>query len=318
MSKKSIPEKTRLHARNRNRERYDLDALIAAVPALADHLKQNKYGVDSIDFASPVAVKLLNKALLAHYYQFENWDFPDENLCPPIPGRADYLHRLADLLSENNFGKIPKGEKVICLDVGVGASCIYPILGSIEYDWNFIASDIDPASIQSSQSIIDANSVLKEKVSLRLQEDGRRYFQGVLKEEEKIDLAMCNPPFHASANEAREAAKRKVQNLNKKSIKNPTLNFAGNLNELVYEGGEKQFLINMIKESKNFDKNCLWFSSLVSKESNVKAARKTIEKVGATQSKLIPMGTGNKTSRIIAWTFLSNTEMKGWRKRRWL
>ena len=315
--KKKIPLKTRLHPRNKNRDRYDLEALIVAVPALSDHVKPNKYGVDSIDFSSPIAVKLLNKALLSHYYGFKHWDFPDENLCPPIPGRADYIHKLADLLSENNFGKIPDGEKVICLDIGVGASCIYPILGSIEYAWNFIASDIDPVSLKSAQAIIDANEVLKNKVDLRLQEDKSKIFGGVIQLDEKIDLAMCNPPFHASANEAEEAARRKVQNLNKKSIKKPTLNFAGNLNELVYQGGEKQFLLNMIKESKAYAKNCLWFSSLVSKESNVKAAKKTIEKLGDTRSKIIPMGTGNKTSRIIAWSFQSNTEMKEWRKRRW-
>lgn len=316
-SKKKIPEKTRLHPRNKNRERYDLDALIAAVPTLADHVKPNKYGVDSIDFSSPLAVKLLNKALLSHYYGFKNWDFPDENLCPPIPGRADYIHNLADLLSQNNFGKIPTGEKIKCLDIGTGASCIYPILGSLEYAWNFIATDIDPVSLKSAQAIVDANEQLKNKVDLRLQQDGTKIFEGVLKPDEKIDLAMCNPPFHASANEAEEAARRKVQNLTKKKIKNPELNFGGNLNELVYEGGEKQFISNMIKESRSFAKNCLWFSTLVSKESNVKASRKAIEKIGAVQSKIIPMGTGNKSSRIIVWSFLSKTEMKEWRKKKW-
>ena len=315
--KKNIPEKSRLHARNRNRERYDLDALIAAIPELADHVKPNKYGVDSINFSSPEAVKLLNKALLSHYYGFKNWDFPDENLCPPIPGRVDYIHRLADLLSESNFGKIPRGKNIHCLDVGVGASCIYPILGSIEYQWNFIGSDIDPASLKSAQAIINSNEILKDKVELKLQKDSTKMFEGILDQDDKIELSMCNPPFHASANEAEEAAKRKVQNLSKRKIKNPTLNFAGNRNELIYEGGEREFIYNMIKQSADYSKNCLWFSSLVSKESNLKAARNTIEKVGGVQSKVIPMGTGNKSSRIVVWSFHSKTEMKEWRKRKW-
>lgn len=41
---------------------------------------------------------MLNKALLAAHYDIEYWDIPDTYLCPPIPGRADYVHRAAELL----------------------------------------------------------------------------------------------------------------------------------------------------------------------------------------------------------------------------
>ena len=101
----SKAEKPRLHPRNKNRERYDLDALIVAIPELKNHVKPNKFGADSVDFSNPIAVKLLNRALLSHYYGIKNWNFPKENLCPPIPGRADYLHLIVDLLSESNSGK---------------------------------------------------------------------------------------------------------------------------------------------------------------------------------------------------------------------
>ena len=144
----------RLHARNRNRERYDLEALMLANPELKNYIKPNKHGEDSVDFSNPIAVKLLNKALLNHYYGIKYWEFPDENLCPPIPGRADYIHHMADLLGETNSGIIPVGDKVLCLDVGVGASCIYPIIGVIEYGWKFIGSDIDPKSIASARKMI--------------------------------------------------------------------------------------------------------------------------------------------------------------------
>jgi len=33
--------------------------------------------------------------------------------------------------------------------------------------------------------------------------------------------------------------------------------------------------------------------------------------------KTIPMGQGNKTSRIVAWTFLSKEQQKEWRNKRW-
>ena len=316
-SEKSQQKKTRLHSRNKNRERYDLNALTTSNPELVNYVKPNKYGEDSVDFSNPIAVKILNKALLNHYYGIKNWEFPDENLCPPIPGRADYIHHIADLLCENNLGTIPIGDKIICFDIGVGANCIYPIIGVTEYDWKFIGSDIDPKSIASAQNIVNANAVLKNKIECRLQIDSNDVFYGIISREEKIDLSICNPPFHSSLEDAQKGTRRKVKNLSGKTIKTPQLNFAGISNELICDGGEHKFIHNMIRESRNFSKNCYWFSTLVSKQSNLKGIYKALEKNEAKQIKTIPMGTGNKSSRIVAWTFLSKEEQKEWRETRW-
>ncbi len=316
-SEKNQKEKTRLHARNKNRERYDLSALIKVKPELSNYVIPNKHGEDSVDFSNPVAVKILNKALLHHYYGIKYWEFPDQNLCPPIPGRADYIHHIADLLCENNFGRIPIGDKITCLDIGVGANCIYPIIGVTEYDWRFIGSDIDPKSIESAQDIVNSNTSLKNKIECRLQEDHKDIFYGILDRKEKIDLSICNPPFHSSAEDAQKGTRRKVKNLSGKKVKTPELNFAGVSNELIYEGGEYKFIHTMIRQSKKFSKNCYWFSTLVSKQSNLKGIYKSLQKYEANEVKTIPMGTGNKSTRIVAWTFLSKQEQKEWRKTRW-
>lgn len=316
-SEKSNQEKTTLHPQNKNRERYDLKALIDAVPELANHVKLNKYGDDSVDFSNPVAVKLLNKALLNHYYGIKHWEFPDENLCPPIPGRADYIHYMADLLKESNFGRMPAGEKITCLDVGVGASCIYPIIGVTEYNWNFLGSDIDSKSIASAKSIVEANDSLKGKIKCWLQNNSRFVFEGILNGDEKIDIMVCNPPFHSTADEAQSGTERKVKNLSGKREKTAELNFSGISNELITEGGESRFINDMVYESRRFGKNCFWFSTLVSKQSNLKSIYKTLEKVEAIQIKTINMGTGNKSTRIVAWSFLSKDEQKVWRDSRW-
>lgn len=316
-SEKNQHVKARLHSRNKNRERYDLSALISSNPEFKNHVKPNKFGVDSVDFSNPLAVKLLNKAILNHYYGIESWEFPDENLCPPIPGRADYIHHIADLLGENNFGTIPFGNKITCLDVGLGASCIYPIIGVTEYDWKFIGSDIDPKSIASAQHIVNSNLSLKDKIECRLQKNPKDVFHGIIGQEDKIDLSICNPPFHASIEDAQKGTRRKIKNLSGKKVKTPELNFAGNGNELICDGGEYQFIRNMIGESKKISKNCYWFSTLVSKQSNLKGIYKSLEKIEANQIKTIPMGTGNKSSRIVAWTFLSRVEQKEWRETRW-
>lgn len=318
MSSQRTKEKpSRLHARNKNKNRYDLNALVEAVPELKAYIIPNKSGEDSIDFSQPRAVKLLNQGLLKHYYDIDFWEFPDQNLTPPIPGRADYVHYMADLLMENNFGKLPEGNKITCMDIGTGASCIYPIIGVVEYDWNFIASDIDPDSINAAQNIVQKNAQLKGKVSCKLQHSQGDVFYGILRKDEKVDLVLCNPPFHSSIEEARKGTLRKERNLSGQKTNSPTLNFAGNINELVYPGGEYKFIHNMIRESEKFYQNSLWFSTIVSKQSNLKGVYKTLRKFGANEVRTIPLGTGNKSSRIVAWTFLSKEEQKSWREERW-
>ncbi len=224
---------------------------------------------------------------------------------------------MADLLAENNFENIPKDQKIKGFDIGVGASCIYPIIGHTEYGWSFIGSDINPKSIASAENIVKANPSLKGKIECRLQEDPKDIFYGVLEREDKIDFSICNPPFHASSEDAQRGTLRKVSNLSGKKTDTPDLNFSGIRKELIYEGGELKFIQRMIRESQKFSKNCFWFSSLVSKQSNLKRIHSLLENTDATEVRTIPMGTGNKSSRIVAWSFLSKAEREEWREERW-
>jgi len=309
--------KSRLHPRNKNRERYDFKELLESCSDLKPFVILNKYDDQSIDFADPKAVKMLNKALLMHYYGLSDWDIPENYLCPPIPGRADYIHHMADLLCSSNFGNMPNGDKIKCMDIGVGANCIYPIIGRKEYGWSFIGTDIDPVAIASANKIVELNPGLKGAVECRLQPSSKDYFYGVFTREERVDMTVCNPPFHASAEDAHASAKRKVDNLTEKKAKGVKLNFGGQSNELWCEGGEGRFLKTMISESKKFGKSCFWFSSLVSKQSNLKLVNKTLKAMAAEKIETIPMGQGNKTSRIVAWTFLTAEEQKEWKETRW-
>ena len=214
MPKKTHPkEKSKLHPRNKHRERYNFKQLIGSFPELAQFVSLNEYKDESIDFFNPEAVKALNTALLKHFYKIDFWDVPQDYLCPPIPGRADYIHHIADLLADSNNGIIPKGDKIKCLDIGVGASCIYPIIGNREYGWSFIGSDTDPIAIKSANTIINANPILKGKIELRLQDNNRDIFKGIIKEDERIDLSICNPPFHSSLKDAQAGTIRKLSNL---------------------------------------------------------------------------------------------------------
>ena len=310
-------EKTKLHLRNKHRERYDFGLLTKTCPDLAQYVKLNVYNDESIDFADPNAVKMLNKALLKHYYDIDNWDIPENYLCPPIPGRADYIHHASDLLGSKNFGKIPVGDNIKCFDIGVGANCVYPIIGNKEYGWSFIGSDIDTIAIASANKIIESNPFLKDKIEIRFQHQPNDIFFGIIKKDELIDMSICNPPFHSSLAEAKEGTLRKLNNLNTEKITKPVLNFGGQNCELWCKGGEEKFIRDMIRQSKLYAASCFWFSTIVSKQKHLKNIYEALQTSEAIEVKTIPMGQGNKSSRIIAWTFLSPEQQRSWADTRW-
>ena len=315
--KKQASTKSKIHPRNKHRQGYNFKQLIKTCPALAPYVQENKYGTASIDFANAAAVQLLNKALLMEYYGIIAWQIPSNYLVPPIPSRADYIHHIADVLGDQKEQNIPRGPKIKCLDIGVGANCVYPIIGNKEYGWSFIGADIDAVAVQSAKGIIASNPSLKNTLEIRQQQNKKNIFQGIIQEEDVIDLTICNPPFHASAEEAQASSLRKLRNLKKEKVKEVRLNFGGQSNELWYEGGEVAFIKKMIKESKQFATSCFWFSTLVSKQTTLKKIYQTLEKEKASLAKTVEMGQGQKTSRLVAWTFLTKVQQEKWKQFRW-
>ncbi len=314
MEKKNVnlSDKSSLHVRNKHNSRYDFDALTVSAIELKPFVVENKYGDQSIDFADPNAVKALNKALLKHFYQIEFWDIPAGYLCPPIPGRADYIHYVADLLASTHHQAIPKGKKIKVLDIGIGANCIYPIIGHQEYGWSFVGSEIDEIAVRCAKNITEVNPALNNVVEVRMQTDKLAIFKSIIHKEEHFDLSICNPPFHASAQEALLGSQRKNRNLGKKDYAKPILNFGGLNNELWTKGGEVEFIGKMIMESKQYKMQCFWFTSLISKNENLASIYAMLKRAEVIEIRTSEMKTGNKISRIVAWTFLSKIQQEEW------
>jgi len=311
--------KDSLHPRNRHRGRYDFPALVESLPALAPFVRPNAYGDVSIDFADPLAVKVLNQAILKQFYGVDQWDVPPGYLCPPIPGRADYLHQLADLLAESNGGVVPRGEEVNLIDLGVGANCVYPIIGQAEYGWHFLGTDIDRTALESAAAIAEANPALDEALELRQQSTASQILRGVLQPGEVFDATICNPPFHSSLAEAKEGTHRKWKNLGQmqSDAAAPKLNFGGQGNELWCEGGEITFVRRLIRESVQLANGCLWFTTLVSKESNLPLVLAALKQARVPEQRVIEMAQGQKRSRVVAWSFLDAAAREAWARQRW-
>ncbi len=286
-----------MHPDNKHSKSYNFEELIQSHHKLSKFVFTNEHNSRTIDFSNSEAVFYLNKAILKAHYNITDWRIPKGYLCPPIPGRADYIHHLNDLLSESSPNKTIKG-----LDVGVGANCIYSILCSQIYNWQMIGCDISKEAVEAAKHNVSLTESLKKNVEIRHQNNNANIFEGIIKTGEHFDFTMCNPPFHTSEAEATKGTMRKLKNLKKEG--KTGLNFGGQANELWCNGGEALFIKRMIKQSVGFKSQVGWFTTLVSKKENLQKIYKQLDKLKATH-KTIAMSQGNKQSRFVAWSFSS-------------
>ena len=279
--------------------------MVKAKPSLGPFLRPAPHGELSLDFADPEAVKQLNQALLALHYGLRDWDLPPGALCPPVPGRADYLHHLAGLLDGDPApGSRPHPRHL--LDIGTGASCIYPLLGALGQGWTFVATDISAESLTWAQRLVGA-ARLEDRITLRLQAFPDRIFEGITRPDERFDACLCNPPFHDSREEAEQGTLRKLRNLARRKVSHSVLNFGGRDNELWCAGGEVAFIRRMISESAQRPFLCRWYTTLVAKSLHLPALQAELDRARPRHRRLIEMRQGQKISRILAWSFVEDT-----------
>lgn len=300
---------TGFHPRNKHAGRYDFPALQLSEPELERFVVISpKTKEATINWADPKAVLVFNRALLKSQYNISDWIVPEGYLVPPIPSRSDYVHRIAELLDTFPTSIPSNGDaRIHGIDIGCGASCIYPLIATHEYpSWTLVGSDVDPISIKYAR-LNAAEQQRRGTIEIRVQSNERNIFKGVVAVGEVFAFSMCNPPFSASATQADSKSMRKVRNLSRGA--EPTQvarNFEGVSSELFCEGGEIQFLSRMIRESEVYRDRVGWFTSLVSSERSLTPLLRQLgEQKGLRRSLVIDMKHGNKASRILCWSFLA-------------
>lgn len=292
-----------MHPRNRHRDGYDFVVFAKRAPELAPFVKPHPVQGLTIDFSDPVAVMTLNRALFRDY-GVVHWEIPPGYLCPGVPGRADYVHTVADLLAAERGGEPPSGESVRLLDIGTGANCVYSLIGHSEYGWNFVATEIDLTALDSARAILAANPKFRAHIEIRAQAYAPSILLGVINKKERFAASMCNPPFHASAEAAAAGTQRKIRNLGNDERERFVLNFGGQSHELWCRGGEPAFIKRLIEESAQFPETCGWYTTLVSKSSTLPAMEKALKTIPVREVRQFDLTQGQKKSRIVAWTFL--------------
>lgn len=140
-----------------------------------------------------------------------------------IPNRLAYISFVYELLSWTLptwyllelLRRRPLELRVRGLDVGTGASAIYPVLGAACFrSWQFTATDIDEESLEYARKNVVgcASDEVKGRIELVDVGEGDAFVPvGV---EGRYDFTMCNPPFYSSRQEMDELARFKKQPAN--------------------------------------------------------------------------------------------------------
>lgn len=175
-----------------------------------------------IDFHDADAVRCLAQTLLLDDFGIRATLSPS-NLCPMIPNRLAYISLIHELLSWtlptwhllHHFQRCPLDATVRGLDIGTGASAIYPVLGAACFAaWRFVGTDIDEGSLEyARQHVVDcAEDEVKGRIALLRVGEDEAYVSG--QETGGLDFTMCNPPFYSSRQEMDELARFKKQPAN--------------------------------------------------------------------------------------------------------
>jgi len=294
-----ISNNERMHPRSMHRDGLDYFDLGQRFPEFNKYVYVNRFGGASIDHGDPDALRALTRALLLHCYQLR-WEIPSGYLSPPVPSRANYIHYVADLISgtDSEAGDasdvtLLKGPDVRGVDIGIGANCIYSLLGARLYGWRMVGTEVDAAALELAKANVDRNDDMRPLVDVRLQTDASHIFQGVLNDDERFAFSVCNPPFHDTIDKAHV---------------NPQRALDGSHSELVCDGGELGFISRMIAESQERPKQIVWYTSLVARLTTLKEIKRRLAEAGIAARREFTLYQGKQTRWVIAWTFHGEAE----------
>ncbi|KAH9144304.1 hypothetical protein AeRB84_011757 [Aphanomyces euteiches] len=308
-----------IHPRNKYKTPPDFIKLAALYPSLKQlcvyfymalwlresfSLRETKTGGYVIDWTDPQATRELTKTLL-HLDFGLTWNIPIDRLCPPLTNRLNYIHWIEDLilLSQPSFVSPSQESPIRGIDIGTGASCIYPLLGHALNQWHFIATDIDSISIQHASVNVDANQ-LGHAIHLKLVDNATMLPKDAITQ--SIMFTMCNPPFFDSIDEADT---------------NPRSKCTGSSLEMTTPGGEVAFIKRMIQDSLDLKAKVRWYTSLIGRKSSLRPLLATLRESGIRNTRTTEFLQGRTTRWGIAWTFTDdgidqteNTKVLGKRK----
>ncbi|KAM5354242.1 hypothetical protein ACJ41O_000892 [Fusarium nematophilum] len=258
-------------------------------------------------FNDPECVMQLTKTLLKLDFGLKI-ELPHDRLCPPVTNRHNYLLWIKSLMDTTSYEK--PGRKLVGLDIGTGASCIYPLLGCTQRPWSFIATgqissapltkrykltrpDIDAKSLEYAQKNISLNN-LQHRITLLSRNPTDALIP--LDEDSKIDFTMTNPPFYESELEMVKSAEQKSRP--------PFTACTGSKTEMITPGGEASFVDRILRESLSLRGRVQWYTAMFGFLSSLVDFVGKLREHGVDNYAVTELVQGSKTRRwVVGWSF---------------
>lgn len=283
-----------MHARNRYKDKPpDFAYLASKYPDFKQHIQINLNGRVSLNFKDPEAVRALTCTLLREDFGL-SIDIPLERLIPTVPLRLNYIHWVEDLIGHQDSDKttVRRG-----IDIGTGASCIYPLLGATLNGWYFLATEVDDMCFNYAKKNVEQNN-LSDLIKV-VKVPQKTLLMDALKEESEIvyDFCMCNPPFFANQLEAKGVNSRNSRRPPPSSVN------TGGITEIMAEGGELEFVKRIIHDSLQLKKRLRWYSCMLGKKCSLAPLKEELRIQGVPKVTFTEFCQGRTMRWALAWSF---------------
>ncbi|KAH9889026.1 hypothetical protein C8Q73DRAFT_709419 [Cubamyces lactineus] len=283
-----------MHPRNPYRTPPDFVALAEAYPSLKPHITLTRNGA-SIDFKNEVAQRLLTEAILFRDFALKV-TLPPGRLCPPVPNRLNYILWLEDVMETISLAlEEPPNRTIRGLDVGTGASAIYPLLGCRTHaNWSFTATELDEVSLRCARTNVETNG-LHDRIAVTPAQPDGPILAPLFDSDTVYDFTMCNPPFYSSREEVLQSAEAKELG--------PNAVCTGADIEMITPGGEAAFVGRMVEESIQLLGKCRWFTSMLGKMSSLTDIVQSLRAKKVDNYAISELVQGQTRRWVIAWSF---------------
>lgn len=257
-------------------------------------------GKVSIDFKNAESLRALTRALLK-----EDWGLdivlPPEYLVPTLPLRLNYILWLEDLVSALKI--IDSGSPIYGIDIGTGASCIYPLLAAKKNGWHMLGVEKDEKCFKHAQENVERNN-LESLIKIRKNDGESIIVPSILNdvfgpEPNVFHFTMCNPPFYASEEELEKTSKSRSTNHPRPPPHNAR---TGSPHEVVVDGGEVAFIFKMIDESFEVRDKIQIFSTMLGHKSSFSKILKYLKEKDIQEIASTEFCQGHVTRWGLAWS----------------
>uniref|UniRef100_A0A8D8YNU1 Methyltransferase-like protein 16 n=1 Tax=Cacopsylla melanoneura TaxID=428564 RepID=A0A8D8YNU1_9HEMI len=310
-----------MHPRNRYVVPPNFKQLAIEYPEFRKHLQQDLSGKLKFNFHDAEALRIFSTTLLHKDFGL-TVDIPPHCLVPTLPLRLNYILWIEDLLQANQFEGPVHG-----IDIGSGASCVYPLLACHTNSWSMLALECDPVSVDYARRNVQQNN-LQELISVKhTSSSDNSHLESYLEPNVSYTFTMCNPPFFASSDDLNwehgrekndskqlESGKHEIDcdesSLNKrnrsrnrnKRRKPPPNAQTGNKTELIAQGGEVSFVEKMIQDNIDLRQIKIFTTMLGHKSSFIRVKQFLMEHPLVKQVSSTEFCQGNTMRWGLAWT----------------